>query len=610
MRISRAVTTCAASILAIGALASCRTALVAKRIKTTVPSGQVYFLPRVEHQITLDRQLIKCAVSAPDAELAPEWFKSEGQALSSLQPGVDEKTFVEYAKRFLEDPILKVDKLWAGCPRSTRDGSFIKFGTKGSDIIDKLVECAQHLPADRPTLRVDVIVAQRATVQSHMLADTNHAYVIEYPKMAGKTKKTEYTVEKYGNGTLKSVNATIEDQTADVISGVIAGVAKLAAASGGFALPGAKAQGAVPTPPLSYAEWVVQHQLCKPDVLLTLKKHSDLEAKTKSAATELLALGKSLDENKAVSEKKSQEAMEAKKKLDELPTGDPGRKVLEEVIKKLGEELKSLEEARAKLGQQKAAIDKASGDDLAAIARLREALTISRTQLFPGAGDLNQELQGADEATNAWFNPIGLNDYCVPSPGQPGEFVCDALPRLIPRIVRAWAGAYLPSAPINPLALAAADESKLAYREPAQGLLLVCKQLACINGGTIAATPQDTILATLATFPQFGVLATLPLDNKAFQNNSLSATFSPNGSLEKVTYKSNARAAAAAKSFEASAGSIQAFVEARRGAKKADLERDKGDVEAETALIKAQLERAKAQEELKKALAATNGASE
>jgi hypothetical protein len=140
----------------------------------------------------------------------------------------------------------------------------------------------------------------------------------------------------------------------------------------------------------------------------------------------------------------------------------------------------------------------------------------------------------------------------------------------------------------------------LVYREPAHGLLLVCKERACLDrqDGGLAATSEDTLLATVADFPQLGILAYLPLANGTFQNNAIEASFSASGSLETLKYISNARAEAAAKSFESTASDVLAFAEAKQGARKKELETEKAELDAEKALLEARLARDKARQAL------------
>src|SRR6185295_1905196 len=94
------------------------------------------------------------------------------------------------------------------------------------------------------------------------------------------------------------------------------------------------------------------------------------------------------------------------------------------------------------------------------------------------------------------------------------------------------------------------------------------------------------------------ILAFLPLTNGVFQNNTLEANFAASGSLEKLKYTSNARAEAAAKSFEGASTDILAFAEAKRGAKKKELETKKAELDAEKALLEARLARDKAAQDL------------
>jgi len=68
--------------------------------------------------------------------------------------------------------------------------------------------------------------------------------------------------------------------------------------------------------------------------------------------------------------------------------------------------------------------------------------------------------------------------------------------------------------------------------------------------------------------------------------------------LEKLEYKSNARAERAAQAFEGAAGDILAFTQAKQEADKKELENEKAKVDAEKALLDAELAREKSRKAL------------
>ncbi len=654
----------AAAVLGFTALLSlsaCRTQLMVSPVKanSVPPEGQVYFLSRVEHLATLDRELAKCEVNPSLNLLAHAWFRSEVDALGDLrgelrnsallglhpkcptathQPtsaglgtalqrvqdllpkeppaacgqqhpahtSAYEKVFREILRDFLRDPVLVSGVDWGTqCPKTARSLESLTDSTDLNARLAQLTSCPAGFNRDTELAEVNLSVLMRASVTANTLPDMNHAYTIDYLGMTKGTKQTEYLVEKYPNGTLKSVNSKIDDRTAQVIQGTLRGALRLAAASGGFPVTfdvaGAQVGGA--RLPLTFDQWRTANEgkfpetpLCKARILQLLRQRSDLEAQTSGASTRILALIKEAGEATAAAGKLTKEAADLQKQLDALPAGDPGRKALEEKIEKLKAEAKIQTAKAEQLLKDKAALEEAQGGSLGKFAAVRKQLTITTTHLFraerpAGATAMEEVIKGADVASAAWFDPSALTKYCSPT-----LLPCDGT---IPKALSASIAGYLGPQPVVQTASKPTEATSLIYREPAHGLLLVCKERACLaTNGNLSATPEDTLLVTLADFPQLGILAFLPLTNDTFQNNAIEASFSASGSLEKLKYVSNARAEAAAKAFEGVSADVLAFTEAKQGAKKKELETEKAELDAEKALLEARLARDKARQAL------------
>ena len=130
-------------------------------------------------------------------------------------------------------------------------------------------------------------------------------------------------------------------------------------------------------------------------------------------------------------------------------------------------------------------------------------------------------------------------------------------------------------------------------------LLFVCKETSCLDdAGKLQARQKDILLSSAFDVPQLGVLAALPLKNTAFQNNTLTASFAETGALTKLSYVTNASAAAAADTFTKSADIYLQYKDAKRTAEKSKLDQAKAEVDANTALLKSQLEEEKAKADL------------
>jgi hypothetical protein len=87
----------------------------------------------------------------------------------------------------------------------------------------------------RATLVLDVVTS--ADVTTHLVADTVTPYSVKYEALKNGLKATKATMVLYPNGTLKSVNVTIEDKTTETIANVVQTGIKIAALANGVPLP-------------------------------------------------------------------------------------------------------------------------------------------------------------------------------------------------------------------------------------------------------------------------------------------------------------------------------------------------------------------------------------
>jgi hypothetical protein len=226
-------------------------------------------------------------------------------------------------------------------------------------------------------------------------------------------------------------------------------------------------------------------------------------------------------------------------------------------------------------------------------------------------------LDGVDEAIKAWLDPVRVAALCKQN--QQAAVCHQGKDSLHAKLV-AEAAVY-PSFSQH-LKAAASTNAKageqagpdvivdLVYRQPLRTTLFVCKEIACLGpNGLPDAIPANRLLASPIDVPQMGLLASLPLKNGVFQNNTLGASFAENGALLELSYKSNAQAAKAAAVFDASADTFLKFSEAKRKQESEKLKTSKTEVDARKDLVKAQLELEKAQDDLDKFRAGLAGAA-
>lgn len=177
----------------------------------------------------------------------------------------------------------------------------------------QLVRCDD---ADSTANDATVGVKMTAGATPRHLQDPTRRYRIDYETLSSALKKTDVTIELYENGTLKSINATVVDESRKVLANVLGGAAKLALVSAGLPAGGSSATGEP-----------IDRNLCKADARQAIK---DLKAGEASIT-------------------KLQAAIEAKEK-EIADTKDPARlKVLRAELKTLTDGLAAENKKRGKL---------------------------------------------------------------------------------------------------------------------------------------------------------------------------------------------------------------------------------------------------------------------
>ncbi len=573
-------------------------------------AGQVYYLPKTEFQITITRELKACATGFPsDADAAPRWLLDQLKVIEIL---VSEKRNDEAGRLLaaaLNDPVLlQVDT--RATIKSVLAKTWLLSILDAQDAV-KPLKPLQSVPASQdqigvavkalsnvsPSLPAAFEVEVNAKAVPLVLADTQQFFSIDFNGMQNDLKGTDYAVESYPNGTLKSINVTIEDQTGAVIQGVLSGAAKLAAGFGGFPFP--SAQGGDTTRKIvPLKEWkqtlADSRPLCNAEVRLKLLQRGALAAKVEADAEAALATQKTI----ARLGEAEVEAEAARDKLaaqvKDLPDGDVTKPKLQAALKLSEAALKNASSALAAAKKNQVEENEAAAKTAARLAAVRKALTVTAiATVSPKPSDQNYPLRGADEAKLAWLDKRA-KPSCLPLDDD-----CYTIPTDVGTNLAASAALYPFTTGGGP-ATQSDTEQGIWYRQPLKSLLYVCTKGDCLTAGSLTAPPSRVVLAAPVDVPQFGPMAFLQLRNKVFQNNTIAASFAENGALTKLTYKTNAAAAKAAEIFESSADTIMKFKEAKQnqGATKATAAA--AELDARKKLVEAQLALEKAQSDLDK----------
>lgn len=602
-----------ASVLTIAGLMSlgaCTTSLTASKVSNfdSGASGQVYYLPLAQYQINLSRELKSCELAyKDDAQAALAWLNA--QILSARAADAAEDT-LKALDAIMADPVLKRGDVqpvinamlganWQSqvvvtegpiAPGVARKGKAQSHQRKASDDgLDRIAQRIRQLDP-RPEYKLEVDVT--AQVVPSFAPDADHAYSLDYALMSDGLKATDYSVETYAGGILKSVNVTIDDQTGPAVLNVIGGVTKLAAAAGGFPLGIAHAGKGVPFQPFS--EWreaqADANKICRSDIRWKLYQRAGLQAQAEAGAESALAQQKELDKLNEEHVKAIAALEKAQEALKELDENDPTRAAVKALVTKSKSEAKLAARKVLDSKTRLAGIQQASEKVDTRLAGIRKALTLVHTTTFrPKRSELTLDLPGADQALQAWLQP----DPCKGKSGcKPPDLASLALP------ISAQAAIYAPLLPNE--AGKPTEVRGVFYRQPLKSTLLVCKSQACVAGNAITAPPEAVLVSTQVDVPQLGAFAVLALKNGPFQNNTIAASFAESGALTKVTYKSNAAVAKAAEVFESSADALMKFREAKRNQETAKLEASTSELAAKKKLVDAQLALEKAQADLDK----------
>lgn len=615
------------STLAAGILTGCVTTELPAHAVTDSTDGQVYYLPRTEFGIEVERELTACEVRLKDDfTIAAAWASEQIRVLEAVRTelkdkqeagqsfhcdanqvamnttfgsklvervrkntssrgtcgsktGADLKAENEAALRFLVASFLSDPSFTtSGAEAVLRSAGFQPF-TAGQDL-EELMAVKSALPADNLT-RVDLQVDVRAKIDPFFLADMDRAYTLDYAGTRRSLKKTEYAVETYDNGTLKSINAGLEDKTGDVIRASLSGVLKVAAAAGGIPLPAVVPQAGELPALRSYEQFLGNLKKKKVPQLCTGQVRTQL-AEREMLRKELGELPAQIRQKTAAVATAAEALSTAEKALAAAKAAGTSGDALKPFEKEVGDRKAAHAAAEAALAGQKKLAEPAASK----LARVREALTtVSRVHFRPDSAPAQLEIGGSWSTSKAWFDDVSLQNYC-----KKNVALCETRTgRPVPRPLLVWSSVYL--APKKASANGKQATTGIVYRQPARGLLIVCTHKECLDcQGAVQVLSDHLVSISQVDVPQLGILARLPLTNKAFQNNSLKASFSPAGTLTRVEYSSNARAVAQAETFSESADSLLEFAKATRERDKVNLENESAELAARTALVQKQLE--------------------
>ncbi|KIX14758.1 hypothetical protein [Dethiosulfatarculus sandiegensis] len=348
----------------------------------------------------------------------------------------------------------------------------------------------------------DIGYKTTAAVKTLYFQDLENAYVIDYTKLGAESKTSSISVELYDNGTLKSINAQVDDKTQEIATGIAESVAKIAGAFMGVQIPSIQKGKRLSTKDAI--------QLCNWQTLNALKAYK----KTTQTIKDL---------NKAIEGLKEELLKEkAKEKPDQAKID-----LLKGQIKKASEELGT---------QQKI------------LAKITPLLTHAKVYQFSPGFDVekrSKSLSGQD-ARDKWLNKDTLENSKI-AKSLKGIFDTDTAVLLPPKSKKPQKDPASSTPPIQvESAINQTDTGSptgLAYRTPVKGVLLVCNRTKCLNNdGELAALFNEIIHEEATGISQFGQVAYLPLENTPFLDNNIAVQFARDGTVTQFKYGENASA--------------------------------------------------------------------
>ena len=626
------------AIVLVTVLTGCTTKLTATKVVASEQTveGQVYYLPRTEFSIDLARVLKGCSSGyESDGVAVLEWLREQAEVIKHAD------NFRSLYEELLKAPVLKspgmeaylsekLDNNW----RKDLEGTNAQPGTLAGIIKDKV-------PTQSP-MELTLEVGMQATVTPLNLLDPDQIYAIKYSGMNEGVKKTEYKVETYPNGTLRSINMALVDKTGPIVQSTLKGVATIAAAAYGVPLPtGTKeltkkkdGEKAIK----GFDIWLEEKKaetlkLVSPETRLNLYQMNALASAFKDTAQKILDANEKVAKQQELVDAATKTLADEKKKQSEMNANDPGLSAQNTAVKdataKVDTETKKLES----LTKDKDALVKSSSKQSQNLAEATKKLTISAvTLLLPE--DLSSashkdgiQLEGSYEAIDSWLDSAKLNkikercDETQMNREDLEDFPCGIIKNLsayaaiyppctkmssTSSVSDSGSGDYSQPVPTNdqlytdnlmPQTSPTACTGSVVYRQPAQALLVISKGEKCLKNGKLHVLQKNILLSSVVNVPQLGVLASLPLANEPFQNNNLAASFSETGALTSLTYNTNAKMEEAADTFSSSANIFSQFKSAQTGSENAKLDNAKTEADARTELLKALLEEEKAKTE-------------
>jgi hypothetical protein len=393
-----------------------------------------------------------------------------------------------------------------------------------------------------PKLTFDIAV----TAEQLFEPDPSATFVIDTGSLSNVFKTSELSWELYENGMLKSVGASAEDQTGQVITSVLSAGLKIAQA---VILPGTAAVGT-----LSAEQ--------QKDLQLLQQKQKD--SACKDTIVEVLHR---LDAQRATLEK-------ATTALDH----DSARlKAMTDVIAPFGAAATDVIQGRV-MDQAQAVASRQSDVTVAQNVLATAISRVTQVKTFVWPDDGRKILDNEREKLSA----AALNDW-LKKPADVKEQTIHL--RIVPLNLTGVVSRDDTAVP-NPIDPA---QHGIRYRVPVRGELMV-KVCGIAAPGVTNCAADDRVTKRVAQgqVPQFGRLYVIPFWNGPFQSNTLNLAFNKDGTMTSGKYaETKARAQVGSDAFNQAAGTVLAGLKDIKDLRVTRSQKELQEIKAQTELLQA-----------------------
>lgn len=384
--------------------------------------------------------------------------------------------------------------------------------------------------------------------------DPSQTYAIDYTSLSSWAKTSDFKLERHSNGMLKTIGASSEDRTAQILTNIATTAIKVATTAASL--------GTFPVLARSVKSDAPPEPICSPAAA--------------AAVDALAAMGQSLNAAKSAL------ALESGR-MTALVGAMTGSGAKPDAFTQA-----ALREQAIRLVNSQVALSAATKKYENALTKIVEGQALTWPQ---HGGELSSRTANVTtgDTMGKWFVNSSADDAIYFELMRAPDTTKVTVPDLEPVATTTFRATV--SAP--PEAAAGSAVSGVRYREPARGQLFACYNSLCAN-----ASHADRNLVNDGPVPQLGRLYYLPFTNGIFQNNVLSASFAEDGSLLTAGYaEKSSRGEIATDTMKQIASALPGAIKDIRSARN-------DQVNAETERLKAQTTNALAQAEYKKALAA------